>query len=450
MRQQHRRLVLCALAGALAACGHNPAAPNDGTAIVFNFETPEVVIGDTLQLTAKVNDATGSPIPNVTFTWKSLDTSIATVSADGLVTAVKMGDTSIQVDATIPEVAQSHSSIKWLASIWTIFERPVHAAGPRHVTKSLPTHSVPKVVITPASVTLGTGVTQQYTVIATDNAGKPLVLLPTTKWSSSNAGVATIGQSSGLATTKAKGSAVITATVDTSTAWFAKGTANLSVSDQCEGIAAVTSITGKLDYRYERDGTLGTAKIHSKFNASNLSATLNKAFALTDPGIAQWKGRITGSASQAETKDYPDGPHHTLSAGAISDAEMVVTVDLNTCKYQVTATVIYPVTRTDQEGGHGGVDIEKKPYPLSPKSGPGSFFADNEVFEPYRAVTDAFAAGDVFVVSGFAAEIEGDLGNAEVTLTLSAAGANDRLLARKAPPPSMFALIGKPLFKVMR
>ena len=76
--------LLFALAAGLAACGHNPAGP-DGTGVVFNFPTADVVIGDTLQLTATVRDTSGNPVPNATVTWTSLDPSIATVSPDGLV-----------------------------------------------------------------------------------------------------------------------------------------------------------------------------------------------------------------------------------------------------------------------------------------------------------------------------------------------------------------------------
>jgi peptidoglycan/xylan/chitin deacetylase (PgdA/CDA1 family) len=53
------------------------------------------VLGDTLRLTATVEDSGGSTIVAAVVTWTALDSLVATVSADGLVTAIGNGTTAI-------------------------------------------------------------------------------------------------------------------------------------------------------------------------------------------------------------------------------------------------------------------------------------------------------------------------------------------------------------------
>ena len=55
---------------------------------------------ETLQLTAQALDANDNPVAGVDFSWLSDDESVATVSADGLVTAVTPGSAEISVQAS--------------------------------------------------------------------------------------------------------------------------------------------------------------------------------------------------------------------------------------------------------------------------------------------------------------------------------------------------------------
>lgn len=52
-------------------------------------------LGDTLRLTATVEDSGGSTISGAAVTWTALDSLVATVSAEGLVTAIRNGNTTI-------------------------------------------------------------------------------------------------------------------------------------------------------------------------------------------------------------------------------------------------------------------------------------------------------------------------------------------------------------------
>jgi adhesin/invasin len=53
------------------------------------------VLGMTLQYTAVAKDASGNVVPNVLFTWFSSDTTVATIDATGVATAVADGHTTI-------------------------------------------------------------------------------------------------------------------------------------------------------------------------------------------------------------------------------------------------------------------------------------------------------------------------------------------------------------------
>jgi len=429
IRRGRSRWLLFTLAAALAACGHSPTDPGDGTNILFNLSSPEVVIGDTVQLIATVRDPAGNAIPNVTLAWSSLDTNIATVSPDGLVTAIGWGDTDIQVEATIPDVAQMTRPV-WLNRVLSLIETPVHAAKPKMIVKKNKILVRPNVVVSPATASVAVNGKQEFTVKLTNKKELPLNVQPTITWSSSNQSVATV-DIAGFATGKANGSTDITAVVRVGAAPTATGKAKLTVSDQCDGIGSVSAIDGSVNYDYETTGTGGGAKIHSKFSSAGVKATMAREFVNTDEGVAQWRGKATGSAVQSETMTYSTGGEYTLNStgGAFTAAEMVVIVDLLKCTYRIVTTVVYPIKRTDTDSNNGGVDIEQAYSPLHKKNDAGSYFGNIPPFVPFKATKNPLTTESVFVVSGFAGYIDGDLGSAEVSFTLSVAGTSQQLLA---------------------
>lgn len=89
----------------LLGCGSggDAVSPPDQTpsavdSLVLNLESADVTIGDTLRLIAIATDAQGLPVPGVALVWSSTNPSVATVSPDGLVTAVAEGEADIEVD----------------------------------------------------------------------------------------------------------------------------------------------------------------------------------------------------------------------------------------------------------------------------------------------------------------------------------------------------------------
>ena len=155
-----------------------------------------VVVTQTLQLTAVVKDAQGGTLTGRTVAWSSSDASRATVSSTGLVTGVTPGAVTITAAA---EGKSGSSSI-------TVKAKPVGA-----------------VILSPAEVSIEAGQTKQLTAQVTDDQGNTLTGRPIS-YVSDNAAVATVS-SSGVITGVTVGTAKITATSEGKT-----GTADVTVT----------------------------------------------------------------------------------------------------------------------------------------------------------------------------------------------------------------------------
>lgn len=101
---------LCALS--LAACSPDstataPAAPLPATIVIAD---PGVIRdGDVVQLNAAVRSRTGAPVPNASVQWTVTDTSVATISASGRLTALREGRTDIVAAAAGTAIQQRRS-----------------------------------------------------------------------------------------------------------------------------------------------------------------------------------------------------------------------------------------------------------------------------------------------------------------------------------------------------
>lgn len=141
-----------------------------------------VAVGSTVQLTATPRDAGGNPLTGRTITWASSAVGVATVDANGLVTAVGPGS------ATITASSEGKS-------------------GTSTITVPVPVASV---AVSPTSATVLVSNTVQLTATPLDANGNPLTGRTIT-WASNNTAVATVS-GNGLVTGVATGSATITAT----------------------------------------------------------------------------------------------------------------------------------------------------------------------------------------------------------------------------------------------
>lgn len=139
--------------------------------------------GSTAQLTGIAYDAAQNPLADRAIIWTSSNTSVATVSSTGLMTAHAAGS------ATITGTSEGKSD----AATVTVVQGPVAS-----------------VVVTPDTVSMTVSQTTQLSATARDGAGG-IILGTTIVWASSNTGVASVS-STGVVTAVSAGTATITAT----------------------------------------------------------------------------------------------------------------------------------------------------------------------------------------------------------------------------------------------
>ena len=151
--------------------------------VVISPPTASLQIGGHLRLDVAARDAHDRPISGRAVTWRSSDAMIASVSAQGAVTALRAGQ------ATITAQIESQSA----SAAVTVSAVPVVS-----------------VAVTPATLTLAIGKNAQLTAALRDARGGALKDRDVT-WSSSTPAIATVS-ASGSVTAVAGGNATITAT----------------------------------------------------------------------------------------------------------------------------------------------------------------------------------------------------------------------------------------------
>ncbi len=218
-------------------------------------------LATTVQLTAEVRDQDGRVMSGVTVTWSSDDTSVASVGASGLVTAVANGQ------ATITASRES-------------------ASGSAAVTVM---QSVASVQVSPATVELAAlGATVQLTAEAFDGNGHA-VATAEFSWESSDVAIATV-DASGLVTGVAVGTVTITAS-----AGGGQGTAEITVM------------------------ALERAALIALYEATDGPNWVNSENWLTDAPLGDWygvdtdgSGRVVALNLAGTTDQWPDVTPHGL------------------------------------------------------------------------------------------------------------------------------------------
>ncbi|HKE63355.1 MAG TPA: Ig-like domain-containing protein, partial [Micromonosporaceae bacterium] len=146
--------------------------------------TASMLVGSTSQLSAAPLDAEGNTLSGHTIIWSSSDTTKATVSQTGLVSAIAAGTVSITA-ACEGVIAQAS------------------------ITVTAPNTAVASVRVSPATVSLLPGATSQLSAATLDAAGNTLSGR-SVKWSTSDTTKATVSQA-GLVSGIAAGTATVTA-----------------------------------------------------------------------------------------------------------------------------------------------------------------------------------------------------------------------------------------------
>jgi alpha-tubulin suppressor-like RCC1 family protein len=188
MRIEIRTKLVMTSALAAFACGGGgePGVQQPEAVASVSVTPPTGTIMPTtqLQLTATARDASHRILPGRALTWRSADSTVATVSAEGLVTGIAPGFTQI--------VATSEN--KEGAATIAVIEVPVAS-----------------VTVTPIVDTVLLGRTRQLVATATDSVGHVLTGRPV-QWESGSSSVVTVS-AGGLALATGTGAVRITATV---------------------------------------------------------------------------------------------------------------------------------------------------------------------------------------------------------------------------------------------
>lgn len=180
----HRAFCASLLLVFVASCG-SPATPtHDASTIEIAPASLSMKVGAAQPLSARVLDESGTPLEGAEVFWSSEHPGIATVTPQGIVTAVSQGQT---------QIAASRNGTSALA--------PVSVAR-------LP---VTLVRVNPATTDALMGYTVKLTAQALDATGAVVPGLPAT-WKSGNPAIATV-QANGLVNGIALGTVAITATV---------------------------------------------------------------------------------------------------------------------------------------------------------------------------------------------------------------------------------------------
>jgi trimeric autotransporter adhesin len=182
-----RRTLVAAAAFASWSCGSTqpPDATPEVAAIVVNPSSSTLALNAQLPLQALVQNEAGELVPDASVTWTVENSTVASVSPAGVVTALALGTT---------QVAASARGKSGIATV-TVQKTPVAS-----------------VVVVPNRVSAGIGSTTKLTATAYD-AGQNLLADRGMVWTTSNASVATV-DGAGLVTAKGKGTATITATAE--------------------------------------------------------------------------------------------------------------------------------------------------------------------------------------------------------------------------------------------
>src|SRR6185437_8810979 len=276
--------------------------------------TASVQQGQTVQLSASPKDANGNPLSGRVVTWSSSNTSVATVTRNGLVTGGA---------ARSPTITATREGKTGTAAI-TVTLVPVAS-----------------VTVSPASPTVTAGQTVQLTATPKDANGNPLTGRTIT-WSSSNTSVATVS-SSGLVSGVVAGSATITATSEGQSGTAAITVTNVSVASVTVSPATASVVAGQTVQLTatpkDANGTALTGRVVTWSSSNTAVASVNASGLVT--------GGAAGSATITATSEGKTG---TAAITVTSVPVASVTVTPASASVAAGQTVQLTATPKDANG----------------------------------------------------------------------------------------------------
>lgn len=198
--------IMVALGVFAGACGGGGSGGGDSAlTISVTPTTPSLTVGQSLQLQATIRDSSGQLVGGKTVAWSSASTTVLTISASGMATAV--GEGSARAIATVE-----------------------NRQGSTTVTVGLPAPvPVSRVTVTPASAVVVEGQSRAFTATVFDADGNELTGRGVA-WTTEDAGIALV-DAAGLVTGIRVGAT--------------------SIGVRVEGVAAAASVTVEATYDHE-------------------------------------------------------------------------------------------------------------------------------------------------------------------------------------------------------
>lgn len=287
-----------------ASCQFTITQP--ATGVTLNQTTASLVVNQTLQLTATV---TPSNATNKVVTWSSSNTSVATVSSNGLVTAKAPGNATITVTTTDGSNKSATCAVTVSAQL---------ATG---------------ITLNKTSATINNGETLQLTATVTPSSVSQAVT-----WSSSNTAVATVS-SSGVVTAKGPGMVNITATTTDGS--------NLSASCAVTVRQLVTGITmSPTEASVAIGNTLQLTATVTPSNASNKALTWTSSN--TSVATVNSSGLVTAKAvgTATITATTKDGTNMSATCAVTVTQQLATGITLSQSEAEIGVGETITLTAT--------------------------------------------------------------------------------------------------------
>ena len=342
-----------------------------------------LVAGNTQQLSASMEDDAGNSLAAQGISWSSANSNIASVSSSGVVTAVHTGSTSISATAN---GVTGHASV-------------VVSAG-----------AVKTIAVSPSSLQLTNGGTQQLSAKLTDASGNSLS--ENVAWSSSNSSVATVS-SSGVVTAKQAGSTTITAA-----AGGASGSSSLTVTP----------------------GAVSSVSVSPGSNSIVAGVTQQLAAKLTDAGGSTVSGQsVTWSTSNSSVVSVSSSG--LASASHVGSATVTATAGghSGSATFNVSAGALSTVTITPASGSVAqgrSLQLAATFQDAEGNSVSGGTVGWNSSSSSVASVSSSGLVTGVAVGSAtITASASGKSKSATITVTGSSSGTTTPPPPAPAPPP---------------
>ncbi|MFH1884819.1 MAG: Ig-like domain-containing protein [Planctomycetota bacterium] len=299
-----------------------PPEPPVLTTIEVSPATVTLYKGGTQQFTATGTDQYGDPIDTGSINWTSSDTTVGTISETGLFTANAKGTAT--VSATSGDVV-GYADV-------TVQESPV----------------LTTIEVSPATVTLYKGETQEFTATGKDQYEDPIETGPIT-WASSNTAVGSI-DSSGLFTAAGAGTTTVSATGDGGVS----GTADVTVTEV--PVLTTIEVLPSTVTLYVGETQQFTATGKDQYGESIDTGSItwessNEAVGTVDPtGLfeAGAEGTTTVSATSGGVVGYADVTVQETPAAPTAYVNIELSKQTVRSWWRVTAEVT--ITETDSSG----------------------------------------------------------------------------------------------------